>query len=67
MAFTVAAEFAAFVLFEHVEGDTCEDVGTLGDAVTRRRLAKAFGKDLPVALLENVAAIVISIVAISRF
>jgi uncharacterized membrane protein len=42
-------------------------VGTLGGAATRRRLAKAFGKDLPAALLEDVAAIVISIVAVSRF
>jgi uncharacterized membrane protein len=42
-------------------------VGTLGGAATRRRLAKAFGRDLPVALLEDVAAIVISIVAVSRF
>jgi uncharacterized membrane protein len=42
-------------------------VGTLGGAATRRRLATAFGKDLPVALLEDVAAIVISIVAVSRF
>jgi uncharacterized membrane protein len=41
--------------------------GTLGGAAIRGRLAKAFGKDLPVALLEDVAAIVISIVAISRF
>ena len=42
-------------------------IGTLGGAATRMRLAKAFGKDLPAALLEDVAAIVISIVAVSRF
>jgi uncharacterized membrane protein len=42
-------------------------VGTLGGAAVRGRLAKAFGKDLPAALLEDVAAIVISIVAVSRF
>jgi uncharacterized membrane protein len=41
--------------------------GTLGGAATRRRLAKAFGKDLPAALLEDVGAIVISIVAVLRF
>jgi uncharacterized membrane protein len=41
-------------------------VGTLGGAATRRRLAKAFGRDLPVALFEDVAVIVISIVAVSR-
>jgi uncharacterized membrane protein len=42
-------------------------VGTLGGATIRGRLAKAFGKDLPAALLEDVAAIVISIVAVSKF
>jgi len=41
-------------------------VGTLGGAATRRRLVKAFGRDLPVALFEDVTAIVISIVAVSR-
>jgi uncharacterized membrane protein len=41
--------------------------GTLFGAATRSRLAKAFGKDLPAALLEDVAAIVISIVAVSKF
>jgi uncharacterized membrane protein len=42
-------------------------VGTLGGAATRRRLAKASGKDLPAALLEDVAAVLISIVAVSKF
>ena len=42
-------------------------LGTLGGAATRSRLAKAFGKDLPAALLEDVAAIVISIVAVWEF
>ena len=42
-------------------------VGTLGGAATRARVAKAFGKDLPAALLEDVAAIVISIVAVLKF
>jgi uncharacterized membrane protein len=42
-------------------------IGTLGGAAARSRLAKAFGKDLPAALLEDVAAIVISIVAVSKF
>jgi len=42
-------------------------VGTLGGATIRGRLAKAFGKDLPAALLEDVAAIVISVVAVSKF
>jgi uncharacterized membrane protein len=42
-------------------------VGTLGGAAIRGRLAKAFGKDLPAALLEDVAAIVISIIAVTKF
>ena len=42
-------------------------VGTLGGAAARGRMAKAFGRDLPGALLEDVAAIAISIVAVSRF
>ena len=42
-------------------------VGTFGGAATRTRLAKAFGRDLPAALLEDVAAIVISLVAVSTF
>jgi uncharacterized membrane protein len=41
--------------------------GTLGGAAIRGRLAKAFGKDLPAALLEDVAAIAISIAAIAKF
>jgi uncharacterized membrane protein len=39
----------------------------LGGAAARTRLAKAFGKDFPAALLEDVAAVVISIVAVSKF
>ena len=42
-------------------------VGTLGGESIRGRLAQAFGKDLPAALLEDVAAIVISIAAVSKF
>ena len=42
-------------------------VGTLGGAAIRGRLAEALGKDLPAAQLEDVVAIVISIVALSRF
>src|ERR1700679_4299159 len=42
-------------------------VGDIGGAATRSRLARAFGKELPAALLEDVAAIVISIVAVSKF
>ena len=40
--------------------------GTSVGAATRGRLAKEFEKDLPVALLEDVAAIVISIVRCQR-
>jgi uncharacterized membrane protein len=42
-------------------------IGTLGGAGARGHMAKAFGTDLPAALLEDVAAIVISIVAVSKF
>ncbi|HWO36187.1 MAG TPA: hypothetical protein VNO32_45940 [Candidatus Acidoferrum sp.] len=42
-------------------------VGTLGGAAIRGRLAEALGKDLPAVLLEDVVAIVISIVALSSF
>jgi uncharacterized membrane protein len=41
--------------------------GKSGGAAIRGRLAEALGKDLPAALLEDVVAIVISIVALSRF
>jgi uncharacterized membrane protein len=41
--------------------------GTLGGAAVRGRLAKAFGKDLPAALLEDAVAIVLSIVVVTRF
>ena len=39
-------------------------VGTLGGAATRARLAKAVGKDLPAALLEDIVAIGTSILLI---
>lgn len=42
-------------------------IGTLGGAAIRGRLARAFKNDLPAALLEDVAAIVISIVAVAKF
>lgn len=38
--------------------------GTLGGAATRGRLAKAFGKDLPAALIEDTAAIVLAILVV---
>jgi uncharacterized membrane protein len=38
--------------------------GTLGGAAIRGRLAKAFGKDLPAALIEDTAAIVIAILVV---
>jgi uncharacterized membrane protein len=40
--------------------------GTYGGAALRGRLARAFGKDLPAALIEDAAAIVLSLVAVVR-
>jgi uncharacterized membrane protein len=42
-------------------------VGTYGGAAVRGSLAKAFGKDLPAALVEDVAAILLSILAVAGF
>jgi uncharacterized membrane protein len=39
-------------------------VGTYGGAAVRGSLAKAFGKDLPAALVEDVAAILLSVLAV---
>lgn len=41
--------------------------GTYSGAAVRRRLSLAFGKDLPAALLEDAAAIVLSFLAVARF
>ncbi len=41
--------------------------GTYGGAAVRGRLSRAFGKDLPAALLEDAAAIVLSFLAVARF
>lgn len=41
--------------------------GTLGGAEFRSRLAKAFGKDLPAALIEDVIAIGGAFLIVSRF
>jgi uncharacterized membrane protein len=38
--------------------------GTLGGAAVRGKLAAAFGRDLPAALLEDVAAIAIAVVSL---
>jgi uncharacterized membrane protein len=40
--------------------------GTLGGAFTRARLAASFGRDLPAALLEDVVAILLAIVVVTR-
>ncbi len=40
--------------------------GTLGGAAVRARLAALFGRDLPAALLEDVAAIAIAVISVSR-
>ena len=42
-------------------------IGTLGGAAIRARLARAFGRDLPAALLEDVVAIGGAIIIVSRF
>ena len=39
--------------------------GTLGGAALRGRLAAAFGSDRPAALIEDAAAIVLALVAVS--
>lgn len=38
--------------------------GTLGGSAVRGKLGVAFGKDLPAALLEDVAAIVLAVIAV---
>ncbi len=38
-------------------------IGTLGGAEVRARLAKAFGRDLPAGLLEDVVAVVVAFLA----
>jgi uncharacterized membrane protein len=42
-------------------------IGTFGGAAMRAHLARAFGKDLPAALLEDVVAISGAIIILSRF
>jgi uncharacterized membrane protein len=42
-------------------------LGTYGGAAIRGRLAKAFGKDLPAALIEDASAIILAIFAVARF
>jgi uncharacterized membrane protein len=42
-------------------------VGTYGGAAMRGRLAAAFGKDLPAALVEDVFAVVLAVGAVMRF
>ena len=42
-------------------------IGTIGGAAVRARLAHAFGKDLPAALLEDAVALGSAILIVSRF
>jgi uncharacterized membrane protein len=42
-------------------------IGTLGGAELRGRLARAVGRDLPIALLEDAVAIVGAYLIVSRF
>jgi uncharacterized membrane protein len=48
-------------------GATGAVIGTLGGAAARARLAAAFGKDLPAALLEDLVAVGGAILIVSRF
>jgi uncharacterized membrane protein len=41
--------------------------GTLGGAAARGALGRAFGKDLPAALIEDVTAILLAIFSVTRF
>ena len=42
-------------------------IGTLGGAEARGRLARAFGRDMPAALIEDVVAIVGAYLVVSSF
>ncbi len=42
-------------------------IGTLGGAAARARLAAAFGKDLPAALLEDAVAVLVAVLIVTRF
>jgi uncharacterized membrane protein len=42
-------------------------IGTLGGYEARRRLAAMFGKDLPAALLEDVVAVGVAVLIVTRF
>lgn len=41
-------------------------VGTLGGSALRARMAKAFGRDLPAAVVEDVLAVALAYLAVSR-
>ena len=42
-------------------------IGTVGGAAARARLAAAFGKDLPAALLEDAVAVLVAVLIVTRF
>lgn len=42
-------------------------IGTLGGAAARARLAGAFGRDLPAALIEDVVAVLLAFAAVKAF
>ena len=42
-------------------------IGTLGGAEARARLARAFGRDMPAALIEDVVAIVGAFLIVASF
>ncbi len=57
---------AGSVVFGLLAGVVGSLIGTYGGAAVRARLAKAFGRDLPAALLEDAVAILLAIFAVSR-
>ncbi len=57
---------AGSVVFGLLAGVVGSLIGTYGGAAVRARLAKAFGRDLPAAVLEDAVAILLAIFAVSR-
>ncbi len=62
---TVGAGFGS-LLVGLLAGAVGAVVGTLGGAALRGRMAAAFGKDLPAALVEDAIAVGLSVVLVTR-
>ena len=60
----VPMHFGARVVLGALTGAVGAIIGTLAGAEVRASLAKAFGRDLPAALIEDVAAIVLAILVV---